>query len=89
MDPAVPAPDERSTDSTMLGISMRAWLAITLVLTVCLTQVFVTIAVLVEAVMTHDFAKVGTFTNIGEPLYSMSVAALGFYFGQKTNAKTS
>ena len=38
----------------------------------------------IDAVMNKDFSKVGTFSTVGEPLYSMAVAALGFYFGQKT-----
>jgi hypothetical protein len=72
-------------DSTFLGISVRAWLAIVLVATVCASHLSVCIGVLWDAVKTADWSKVGTYTNIGEPLYSMSVAALGFYFGQKTN----
>jgi len=72
-------------DSTVFGVSVRAWIAITLVATVCATHLCVGVAVLVEAVLSRDFAKVGTYTTIGEPLYSMSVAALGFYFGQKQN----
>ncbi len=70
-------------DSTLAGVSIRAWLAVILVVTVCTTHFAIVLAVLVEAITAHDFAKVGTFTTIGEPLYSMSVAALGFYFGQK------
>lgn len=72
-------------DSTFMGISVRAWLAVVLVMTVCLSHGSVAIAVLVDAVGTKDWSKVGTYTNIGEPLYSMSVMALGFYFGQKTS----
>lgn len=72
-------------DSTFLGISVRAWIALALVLTVCTSHLSVAAAVLIDAVKTGDWSKVGTYTNIGEPLYSMSVAALGFYFGQKTN----
>jgi len=70
-------------DSTIGGVSIRAWLATILVLTVCANHLFITVATLIEAVIHRDFAKVGTFTTVGEPLYSMSIAALGFYFGQK------
>ena len=75
-------------DSTIAGVSIRAWLAVMLVITVCATHFSIVIAVLIEAVASHDFAKVGTFTTIGEPLYSMSVAALGFYFGQKVTNRS-
>lgn len=71
-------------DSSFIGISVRAWLAVLLVATVCFTQAAAVVAVLYDAVKTGDFGKVGTFLNIGEPMYSMSVAALAFYFGQKS-----
>lgn len=74
-----------SQDSSIFGVSVRAWLAATLVATVCGTQLAAVIAVLFDAVNTKDWSKVGTFLNVGEPLYSMSVAALAFYFGQKSN----
>ena len=70
-------------DSAFFGVSIRAWLAMLLVATVCLTHLGIVSAVLIEACVKGDFAKVGTFTTIGEPLYSMSIAALAFYFGQK------
>lgn len=72
-------------DSTFIGVSVRAWLAVVLVLTICSSHMSVAIAVLFDAVKTGDWSKVGTYTNIGEPLYSMSIVALGFYFGQKTS----
>lgn len=72
-------------DSTVFGISVRAWIAIILVLTICASYLIVVSGVVFDAVRTKDWSKVGTFANVGEPLYSMSVAALGFYFGQKTN----
>lgn len=72
-------------DSTLVGVSVRAWIAVVLVLTVCASHLSVAIGVLYDAAKTGDWSKVGTYTNIGEPLYSMSIVALGFYFGQKTN----
>lgn len=69
------------TGSRMFGVSVRAWIAITLVLTVCVNHVSVAVATVYSAVATNNFALVGSLTTIGEPLYSMSVAALGFYFG--------
>ena len=71
--------------SSIFGVSIRGWIAIGLSLTVCLNQLLVTGAAVWDAIATKDFSRVGTFTTIGEPLYSMGVAALGFYFGQKTN----
>lgn len=77
--PALPAPD-----SALFGVSIRAWIAIALVLTVCGNHLTITIATMLDAVVNRDFGKVGTFTTIGEPLYSLATLAIGFYFGQKT-----
>ena len=71
-------------DSCVGGVSVRAWLVVMLVVTVCLTHVAVTLSVAIDAVLQKDFSKLGTFSTIGEPLYSMAVVALGYYFGQKT-----
>jgi hypothetical protein len=73
--------------SSIFGVSIRGWIAILLTATVCGNQIFLTAACVWDAIANKDFSKVGTFTTIGEPLYSMGVAALGFYFGQK-NSKT-
>lgn len=72
-----------NADSSFYGISVRAWLAILLVLTVCFCHAAVVIAVLVEAVKNRDFAKVGTYTTISEPLYTLVIGAVAYYFGQK------
>ena len=74
-----------TADSSVLGVSVRAWLAVALVITVCLSHLAVSCAVLVDAVIRGDWGKVGTYSTVGEPLYSMSIAALGFYFGQKVS----
>lgn len=52
--------------STMFGVSIRAWLAVMLVSTVC-----------AMAVMSNP---------VDEPLYSLSIMSVGFYFGQKVKA---
>lgn len=70
--------------STILGVSIRGWIAIMLTASVCVNQLTVTAAALIHAVQTKDLTHLGTFATIGEPLYSMGVAALGFYFGQKS-----
>lgn len=72
-------------DCSFYSISIRAWIALVLVLTVCANHLAITCAVLFEAVKKGDFAKVGTYTTISEPLYSLVVLAVGFYFGQKTS----
>lgn len=74
-------------DSTFFGVSIRAWMAFMLVLTIAGSYLTVTIGVVVDAIITKDWSRVGTFANVGEPLYSMSTMSLAFYFGQKT-AKT-
>lgn len=73
---------ENGKDSTFFGISIRAWLAFILVFTIAGSYFAVTVGVVVDAVATHDWSRVGTFANVGEPLYSMSIAALAYYFGQ-------
>lgn len=78
----------KDQNSTVFGVSIRGWMAIILVMTVALTQILVTAAVVYDAIANKDFSKVGTFSTIGEPLYSLSIAALSFYFGQKTSTKT-
>lgn len=70
-------------DSSIFKVSIRAWIAVMLVSTVCFNYLIVVVAVLVESLITHDFTKVGTYTTITEPLYSLSTLATGFYFGQK------
>ena len=73
-----------SVDSTVMGVSVRAWLAMMLVSTVCASHITVVIGTMIDAVVRKDFSKVGTYTTVGEPLYSMGLTALGFYLGQKT-----
>ena len=79
----LPAPTVQTKDSSFYGISVRAWLAILLVFTVCFGHVAIVTAVLVEAVANRDFAKVGTYTTISEPLYTLVIGAVAYYFGQK------
>lgn len=73
-------------DSTVFGISVRAWIVIMFSLTICATHMAVVIAVLIDALwFAKDWGKVGTYTNISEPLYGISMIAIGFFFGQKTH----
>lgn len=77
-------PTNGSGDSSFAGVSVRAWLAIILVVTVCISHIMISAAAIMKTIKTGDITMLGTLTTIGEPLYSMSVAALGFYFGQKS-----
>jgi 5-bromo-4-chloroindolyl phosphate hydrolysis protein len=54
-------------ESKFLGVSIRGWLAVFIVSTVCFMSV-------------RQIAVI-------EPLYSMAMLALGFYFGQKSGNK--
>jgi len=51
------------SESQLANISIRGWITVIVVLTVCGMEIF----------------KIG----ICEPLYSMSLIIVGFYFGQK------
>lgn len=75
-------PETNGKDSTFFGVSIRAWLAFLLVMTIASTHLAVTIGVVVDAVLSKDWSRVGTFANVGEPLYSLSIGAVAYYFGQ-------
>lgn len=63
-------------DSRVGGVSVRAWLVMMLCGTVC----FISIAVPVLGyLVTGDLV-----IEIKEPLYSLSIAAASYYFGQTT-----
>jgi len=51
-------------ESQIFGVSIRGWLALMIIGTVCYMSVMI--------------------KTVIEPLYSMSMLALGFYFGQAT-----
>lgn len=70
-------------ESQVFGVSVRAWLALILVAGVVMTHVTVCIAISIYAVRTRDFQLVGTLTTIGEPFYSLAIAAVAYYFGSK------
>ncbi len=57
------ASESEGTTSVAFGISIRAWLSLFLVWTICAMSVL--------------------RIEVTEPLYSMGLLALGFYFGQK------
>lgn len=51
-------------ESQLMGVSIRAWLAVMLVFTIC--------------------AMAYLRTAVTEPLYTISIMAVSFYFGQKS-----
>lgn len=67
-------PSERDDGSMLFGVSIRAWLALVIIGTVCAISIIFAIA---DIKAGHEELK------IGEPLYTMAGMALGFYFGQK------
>ena len=71
------------SSSNISGVSVRAWVTLGLVVGVVANQMLVTVATLVFAIMKQDFNLVGSLTTIGEPFYTLSSIAVGFYFGQK------
>lgn len=77
-----------ANSSRVFGVSIRAWLAVILVITVCVSHLLIGGISAYHSIVKGDLSLVGTLTTIGEPLYSMSVAALGFYFGNQ-KSKTS
>ncbi len=66
-------------DSQVGGVSVRAWLVMMLCGTVCLLAVL-------NPVLTY-FATGDLVIEIREPLYSLSIAAASYYFGQTTKPK--
>lgn len=78
---------KQEPNSTIFGVSIRAWITLIIVLTICLSFLTVVIGIIVHAVLTKDWSLVGTFTTVGEPLYTLAGLTVGFYFGQKTSTK--
>lgn len=70
-----PHREEPVVGSHFLSISIRAWLAIVLIGTVCAHS----LAAIVIAIMTTNDALL----KVTEPLYTMSGMALAYYFGQQ------
>ncbi len=61
--PLVESDDKtKQATSQLMSVSVRGWLTLITVLTVCFMEIF----------------KIG----VSEPLYSMSLIMVGFYFGQ-------
>ena len=82
MEP-VEVKEKEDSNSSIFGVPVRAWVTLALVLGVVFNHFAVTIATMWHALTTKDFSLVGTLTTIGEPYYTLSSIAVGFYFGQK------
>jgi hypothetical protein len=62
--------------SHFFQISVRGWLAVGLIITVCMKS----LAEVVLAIMLKDVSML----KVTEPLYTMAGMALAYYFGQKS-----
>lgn len=59
------------------------------VATVCSNQLAITLAALYDSLfISRNFDKVGSLTTITEPLYSIALIAIGFFFGKQSVPKT-
>ena len=76
-------------ESTIFGVSVRAWMAIIAISTVCATHLIVTVATVYYAIATKDFNLVGTLSVVGEPLYSLAIGSVGYYFGSSKSKPTT
>ena len=74
-------------DSKFFGVSVRAWVVMILVCCIAGTHFAVTVGVVIDAILSKNWDRVGTFANVGEPLYSLSIAAVAFYFGKANSNK--
>lgn len=75
MSDPVPQLPEPSSDSRIAGVSVRAWLALMLIGTVCA----VTFGNFILSYFTGDL-----ILRIEEPVNTLAVAAVSFYFGSKS-----
>jgi len=67
-----------SHDSQIMGVSVRAWLVLILVGTVCGLAVSYAVT---DIVLSVALKTLPTF-EVKEPLYSIVIAAVAYYFGQ-------
>lgn len=74
----------QADNSQIFGVSVRAWIALVLVSTVCLMAVLGVVLVLVGKPI-----ESASVTKINEPLYSLAIAAAAFYLGGSQLKKTS
>lgn len=75
-EPSVPPVETTPSDSTIFGVSVRAWLVVMLVTCVCAMQL---LGMVLGYLATGDLV-----IEIREPLYSLTIAGFSYYFGQST-----
>ena len=85
MSEEVTKPVDPTQDSSILGVSVRGWLAVMLVGTVCAIHAGVIVAQIYLSAKTNTLPD-WSGNIVGEPLYSMGMTALGFYLGQKSKS---
>jgi len=66
--------------SSILGVSIRAWIACLLVSTVCLIYTLDAFAT-----VWLNFHGANLELKISEPLYTLAIMAVSFYLGNKAN----
>jgi hypothetical protein len=75
-----------NNESQIFGTSVRGWITIFLVATVCfistLPLLIVVIATLKGSLSAKEAIEITRDYVIKEPLYSVVIAVIGFYFGQ-------
>ena len=70
---------EIGSDSRVFKVSIRAWLSLILIGTVCIMGL---LDAYVKAMLIMKGDQIAEI-KVQEPLYSAALLALGFYFGQK------
>jgi len=82
-DTALVRKDAEDKFSAILGVSVRAWIALIFVIGVVGNQIVVTVVACWLAFNRGDLSMLGSYTSIGEPFATLCGIAVGFYFGQK------
>jgi hypothetical protein len=72
---------EHHSDSTICGVSVRAWLVLILVGTVCVMALG---GQIMGYLVTGEIVL-----DVKEPLYSLAIAAASYYFGQTQKKPTT
>jgi len=73
----------KEDNSNIFGVSLRGWICLMLCGTVALGFIIRVLGCLWYSISYQDFDILPLNTKVDEPLYTMAVAALSFYLGQK------
>lgn len=74
-------------ESSLFGVSMRGWIAYLLVFTVCANQLLTTFAAVYLSIAKQELTNLGSATSITEPLYTIVIAAMTYYFAKMNMPK--